>query len=124
MIVLDTTVLIDHLRGVPEAVSVMHRAGRAGPLHGSVISRTELLRGAHHAELPRIGTLFDAIDWVDVTRDIADVAGAIGARYRSSHGLLDVPDTIVAATALVVGAELWTSNVRHFPIFEGLEPPY
>lgn len=124
MIVLDTTVLIDHLRGVPEAVSVVHGAGRDGPLHGSVVSRTELLRGAHPAELPRIGTLFDAIDWVDVTRDIADVAGAIGARYRPSHGLLDVPDTIVAATALVVGAELWTSNVRHFPVFDGLTPPY
>ncbi len=121
---LDTTVLIDHLRDHPAAVDAVERAGRAEPLHSSVVSRTEILRGARRAELPRIGRLFDVIEWVRVSPDIADVAGAVGARYRSSHGLLDVPDTIVAATALVVGAELWTSNVRHFPMFDGLTPPY
>ena len=124
MIVLDTTVLIDHLRGVPEAVSAVHDAGRDGPLHGSVVSRTELLRGAHPAELPRIGSLFGAVDWVDVTRDIADVAGALAARYRDSHGGIGVPDHLVAATTILMGAELWTANVRHFPIFDGLSPPY
>lgn len=121
---LDTTVMIDQLRGVPEAVSAVHRAGRDGPLHGSVVSRTELLRGAHPAELPRIGSLFDAIEWVEVTEDIADVAGALAARYRPSHSGIDVPDHLVAATTILLGAQLWTSNVRHFPVFEGLEPPY
>lgn len=124
MIVLDTTVLIDHLRGVPQAVSAVHGAGRDGPLHGSVVSRTELLRGAHPAELPRIGTLFDAIEWVDVTADIADVAGALAAHYRGSHSGIGVPDHLIAATAILMGAELWTSTVGRFPILEGLEPPY
>lgn len=124
MIVLDTTVLIDHLRGVTDAVSAVHRAGRESPLHGSAVSRTEVLRGAHHAELPRIGSLFDVVDWVDVTVDIADVAGALAARYRRSHSGIDVPDHLVAATTIVLGAQLWTSNVRHFPMFDGLTPPY
>lgn len=124
MIVLDTTVIIDHLRGRPGAVEAVFGAGRAGTLHGSVVSRTEVLRGAHHAELPRIGSLFDVVDWIDVTADIADVAGALAARYRGSHSGIDVPDHLIAATTILLGAELWTSNVRHFPMFDGLTPPY
>lgn len=124
MIVLDTTVMIDHLRGVSDAVTAVYRAGREGQVLGSVVSRTELLRGAHPAELPRIGSMFDAVDWVEVTPDIADVAGALAARYRDSHGEIDVPDHLIAATTILMGAELWTSNVRNFPIFDGLEPPY
>lgn len=124
MIVLDTTVMIDHLRGVPDAVTAVYRAGREGRVLGSVVSRTELLRGAHPAELPRIGSMFDALDWVDVNHDIADVAGALAARYRGSHSAIDVPDHLVAATTIMLGAQLWTSNVRRFPVFDGLEPPY
>jgi len=124
MNVLDAPVMIDHLRGTPDAVAAVYRAGRQGRLLGSVVSRAEVLRGAHHAELPRVGSLFDVIDWVDVDVDVADVAGALAARYRRSHSGIDVPDHLVAATTIVLGAQLWTSNVRHFPMFDGLTPPY
>ena len=32
--------------------------------------------------------------------------------------------TLIAATATVSGAELWTRNVKHFPMFESLAAPY
>jgi hypothetical protein len=31
---------------------------------------------------------------------------------------------VLAATALVLDADLVTVNVRHFPMFDGLAPPY
>jgi predicted nucleic acid-binding protein len=37
---------------------------------------------------------------------------------------LNVPDLVIAATALELGAMLATANVRHFPMFAGLTPPY
>ena len=125
VIVLDTTVLIDQLRGVASAGTALRRASQQGHrLQCSVVSRTEVLRGARREELPQVGRLFDALEWLPVTSQVADLAGALGARYRATHGLLDLPDTVVAATALVAGADIWTSNVRHFPMFNGLAAPY
>lgn len=51
-------------------------------------------------------------------------AGELGRAYRQSHPGLGVVDLVVAATALGLNAELATSNVRHFPMFVGLEAPY
>jgi hypothetical protein len=44
--------------------------------------------------------------------------------YRRSHGGIGLGDFLVAATAEVEGCELATLNVRHFPMFEGLQPPF
>jgi predicted nucleic acid-binding protein len=50
-------------------------------------------------------------------------AGALGRRYRQSHGLA-VADLVIAATAIELDAQLATANTRHFPMFRGLTPPY
>jgi len=68
--------------------------------------------------------LFAALDWIAVTEEIADQAGRLARRYRASHGSVDVIDYLIAATAQEFGADLWTRNVRHFPMFAGLAAPY
>ena len=40
------------------------------------------------------------------------------------HGGIGTVDLIIAATAELLGAELITTNVRHFPMFGRLRPPY
>jgi len=45
-------------------------------------------------------------------------------RYHRSHSGIDVVDYLLAAAATHVGGALATSNVRHFPMFPGLERPY
>ena len=51
------------------------------------------------------------------------LAGELGRRFRRSHGALGVADLLIAASAerLRVPCD---PNVRHFPMFEGLEPAY
>jgi predicted nucleic acid-binding protein len=44
--------------------------------------------------------------------------------YRTSHSGIGLGDYLIAATAEVEGCELATLNVRHFPMFEGLQPPF
>ena len=39
--------------------------------------------------------------------------------FYLSHGLL-IPDAVIAATALEHGGTLYTKNVRHFRMIEGL----
>jgi hypothetical protein len=45
-------------------------------------------------------------------------------RYRRSNPGIGLGDYLVAATALVEGLELATLNVRHFPMIEGISPPF
>lgn len=58
-----------------------------------------------------------------VTSSIADDAGRLGAPYRLTHQI-GVVDLVIAATAIELGGAVATSNVRDFPMFPGLQPPY
>jgi hypothetical protein len=64
-----------------------------------------------------------AISWVPLDEQIARRAGRLGRDFRRSHGLA-VADLVIGATAQELGAQLATSNVRHFPMFPGLTAPY
>ena len=122
MTVLDTTVLIDHLRGVPAAREFL-RALPTVPTC-SEITRAEILQGLRSAERRAAEALFEALHWADVDEPIARRAGELGRRYRRSHSGLALADLLVAATALELGQPLATLNVRHFPMFARLHAPY
>ena len=62
--------------------------------------------------------------WIDVTAELADRAGELARKYRASHRGIDLVDYTIAAAAEAIKAKLVTRNVRHFPMFEGLEPAY
>lgn len=59
---------------------------------------------------------------VDV--DLADAAGTLARGYVRSHPGIDMVDYVVAATAMRLDADLWTKNIKHFPMFAGLAAPY
>jgi predicted nucleic acid-binding protein len=59
-----------------------------------------------------------------VTDMIAHCAGELRRRYRRSHCAIGLVDYLIAATALVHGLELVTLNIKHFPMFADLEPPF
>jgi predicted nucleic acid-binding protein len=69
-------------------------------------------------------TLFSLIQWMPVTEQLARRAGALGRRWRASHPGIGVADLAVAATAELADAALATRNVKHFPMFHGLQQPY
>jgi len=71
-----------------------------------------------------VGRLFGVLDWIVVDERISQTAGELGRAWRSMHPGIDTADRLVAASAELAGAELATANVRHFPMFEGLKPPY
>ncbi len=90
----------------------------------SVLSRVELLWGMRTHERKATSALFAAVDWVDVDEEISELAGAYARKFRRSHQGIGVVDYVIAATAQHLGAELWTRNVKHFPMFTELSPPY
>jgi len=125
VILLDTTIAVDHLRGDDRAASLLERLANEGePLLASELSRFELLAGMRPEELDATERFMDALSWVPVNEEIARLAGSMAAEYRRSHSGIDAIDYVIAATSTVTGADLLTTNVRHFPMIPQLRPPY
>ncbi|WP_375478103.1 type II toxin-antitoxin system VapC family toxin [uncultured Jatrophihabitans sp.] len=123
-VVIDTSVLIDVLRGLPAAAELLRRERQAGPLWASEMTRLELLAGMRPNEEARTRQLMTSLRWVPVDEDVAELAGKLGRKWLPSHRAIDGADLVIAATALQRNARLETKNVKHFPMFPGLTAPY
>jgi hypothetical protein len=122
---LDTTVAIDHLRGAHPARELLRGLTRARTEVGaSELVRFELHAGVREDEISDLRDFSATLLWVPVDRDVARMGGALARRFRPSHSGIEDVDYLIAATALVLDAELLTTNVKHFPMFEGLQPAY
>jgi predicted nucleic acid-binding protein len=122
---LDTSVAIDHLRGSSPAVDLLSGLIEVEePLLASEIVRFELLAGVREKEVDALEQFFSALSWVPVGEEVARAAGSLAQRHRRAHSGIDDVDYLIAATALLLDAELLTTNVRHFPMIAGLGPAY
>ena len=122
--VVDTSVLIDYLRGHPGAAQVLERERVRGPLHASEITRLEVLAGMRSAEEHDTRSLLGTLIWHPVDAEIAERAGELGRQWLPSHHSIDGADLAIAATVLQADAHLLTRNVKHFPMLVGLTSPY
>jgi predicted nucleic acid-binding protein len=93
-------------------------------LCASVLSRIELSIGMRGGERRRTDALIAALRWLAVDAVVANHADKLARRYARSHAGIDAVDYCVAATAAVHGLDLWTLNVRHFPMFPQLRAPW
>jgi predicted nucleic acid-binding protein len=124
VILVDTDVLIAHLRGLEPARGWLASARRAGPVAVSVITVAELTGGMRSHERSAVLQLLSSLQLEPVTDVIARTAGAFQRRYRRSHSGIGLPDYLIAATADVLGDELATLNLKHFPMLPGLTAPF
>lgn len=123
LLLLDTSVLIDHLRA-PAVDRLTAALGAGHELWSVTVVRTEILAGAKPGEEATITRLLNLLRWLDVTPELADAAGRLAATYLRTHPGIDTVDYLIAAGALHIDAELLTLNVRHFPMFPGLRSAY
>jgi predicted nucleic acid-binding protein len=122
---LDTSVAIDHLRGAAPAVELLSDLVSAEePLLASEVVRFELLAGVREAEVDALEQFFSALSWVPVGEEVARAAARLARRHRRSHSGIDDADYLIAATAVLLEADLLTTNVRHFPMLKDLRSAY
>jgi predicted nucleic acid-binding protein len=115
----DTDVLIWHLRGYPQAT---RRLDALDALMLSAVSYLELLQGMRNkAELMAVKTMLQrrAASVLPVSEAITHRAIALMESLTLSHGL-QMGDALIAATALDHALPVLTANVKHFRIIEGL----
>jgi len=122
---LDTSVAIDHLRGQHSAVALLRRLiGEEEPVVASEVVRFELLAGVRDDELEALEQFFSALSWVPVDEAITRTAGSLAREHRRANSGIDDVAYLIAATALVLDADLLTTNVRHFPMVVDLQSAY
>lgn len=122
---LDTSILIDVLRGHEGALDALRTTmASEGHVTASTVVKVEVLAGMRPHEEPRTRRLLRAVRWLPVDDAVAERAGILANRFLRSHPGVDPVDHIVAATAELQDADLWTRNLKHFPMFPDLAPPY
>jgi len=117
----DTSILVDYLRDVYDAVEYVE--SRTGPLLLSTIVVAELHAGVRDDEREQLATTLGAFRIHPVTLSIAEQGGLYKRDYQPSHGV-GLADALIAATAHAAEAHLVTLNERHFPMLEDVIVPY
>ena len=115
----DTDVLIWHLRGYPQGT---RRLDELGTLTLSAVSYLEVLQGMRNkAELVAVKKMLQhrAATLLPVSKAITQRAIELMESLTLSHGL-QIGDALIAATALEHGLPVLTGNVKHFAAVPGL----
>ena len=121
-LLLDTCVLVDVLHNKVEAIAYMRASGDQAAI--CPITVMELYAGARSQRDEKVvDALIGTFDIVGVEIGSYRRAGEYLQHFQASHAL-DVSDALIAATAEQHGLKLATLNVKHFPMFPKLKPPY
>ena len=125
MKLLDTSVAIDYLRGAEPATNLLEELISTGEtIAATEVVRFELLAGVRPHERDILEHFFAVLAWVPVDETVVRSAAGLARQYRKAYrGIGDV-DYLIAGTAIVLEADLLTTNVRHFPMFADLTSPY
>lgn len=116
-LLVDTDVLIEHLRGSDPAAATFERLVRSADvsIFYSPVSKAEIYAGMRKGEEEKTANLFRLMRPVTIEDRVGEAAGRYLKQYRQSHGL-ELGDALQAACAVVFGVQLWTLNRKHFPM--------
>ena len=122
--ILDTTFMIDMLKGVPAAVEKAYELDKTNaPILTTTITVFELWQGVHDAhqnERERVLELLGAYGLHNLDFESAQKAGEIFDKL-CKHGLeIDTEDCMIAGIAITRNEAVLTRNVEHFSRIGGL----
>ena len=114
---LDTTFVIDHLRGDAVAVARLARIVDDGdePFVCDVIA-CEAWAGAHDDDDRDLVALLQFVEFIQAGPDQARRAGRWRADAKRRGWTLSAPDALIAASAEAIDAAVLTRNVRAFAL--------
>jgi len=118
----DTDILIDYFKDIPQAVHFVEEHLDQASI--SAITVAELYQGVRNgAERNALDAFVSAVRVWDVSPEIGIQAGLFRRQYRPSHGV-GLADCLIAATAQVHKLPLRSLNTKHFPMLDNVEAPY
>jgi predicted nucleic acid-binding protein len=115
---LDSTVLIDALRGRPAAERIRELRDVGQVPWTCAINIEEIVRGAFAREEDAIRRFLGALRLAPLGREEAERAGRWRRRYAGEGLTLSQSDCLIAAAAVSAGVPVATGNPKHFPMAE------
>lgn len=113
-LIVDTSILIDKLRGDTRWDKFINSIDGDDELYLPSIVIFELFSGKSSKKVEVTKKIFELRKYfreIDLTPGIAKKAGEMN---RDIGGNIDLPDYIIAATAMEIGAQVVTLNTKHF----------
>ena len=118
----DSDVLIDLLRGHPEALAYFRPLKEQFLV--SAMTVAELYAGVREGdERTALDDFAKELEVIPVDTEIAIRGGLFRRAYLKSHNLA-LPDALIAASAVARQATLVTLNRKHFPMLQDVIVPY
>jgi predicted nucleic acid-binding protein len=112
---LDTTFVIDHLRGESTTGARLARLFADGDvLMVNEVVVCEAATGARLHPDPDLAALLEPMEFIQPGAEAAVTAGRWRAEARARGQALSLADSLIAAAADVAGATVLTRNVRDF----------
>jgi predicted nucleic acid-binding protein len=119
--IVDTDILIDVGREIPEAVAHLGHIEEHSVAAVSIISQMELFVGCRDKrEQRRIERFLERFYVVKLTEQASDVAINLLRQYRLRYGLA-IPDALIAATAITLNQPFVSKNQRDYRFIKGLQ---
>lgn len=116
-ILLDTTVLIDLLRGRPGATTRLRAVRTAGDQpYACAINVDEVVRGLRAAEVGAARSLIAGLRIIELGAAEGWRAGEWRRDLAAQGSTLTQADCLVAAAAVSIGGRVATGNPRDFPM--------
>ena len=119
LILCDTDVIIEYYRKNISVIQLCNQLGFENLLVSN-ITITELQQWAiTKDDLRQINKRIDKFPVVDIDLNISAKYNSLFETYILSHRS-QIPDTLIAATALTFDLQLFTLNTKHFQFFKGI----
>ncbi|MFC6718007.1 PIN domain-containing protein [Natrialbaceae archaeon GCM10025810] len=124
--ILDTSFLVDVLRGDDSVKAAVRTVDERGPVQVSSVTMMELWEGIHYADSSEreravVRNALRDLREVPFDRDCAMAAGEIAAPLQQRGSPIETADVMIAATALAHDVPVVTNNVDHFERIDELE---
>lgn len=113
---LDTDVIIWHLRGRPEVTKTLRDLQAFSVPSCSALSVLEVGAGMKKGEEQKTNLFLGSLAVFDVTRQIADRAADLIREQKVKGVTLDLPDAVIAGTCMLYELTLVTYNTKHYPM--------
>ena len=119
MYTLDTNAIIYYLKGDKDVAGTFRDIfSRAVPIYISAVTELELFsfQSISSQELENIENILKTIVTISLDSRMARIGGSLRRQYQ-----LKVPDSIIAATAMLTGTILITRNIKDFRKISALQ---
>lgn len=113
-VLIDTSILIDHLRRGNKERTAFYRAAQRFDCSVSAITEFEFRVGSTAANQDFVAALLDLTPTVPFDSQCVHTAASIYRDLKATNRLIALPDLFIAATAVANSLPLLTLNLSHF----------